>query len=355
MKYKVKSEYVMGQYILKQKCKVVFCFLVIYAAFVYMMPLNAEESPLNDSYFIGETPGSAAIGRGNAYTAVASSPFASYWNPAALVKNADNIFAVSMDMFTKTSLDSDVIEETLPLEGRKLNYIGVCGPQIGFYWRPLSNRVDSSSGTLAGVNFEETIDEKINVYGITIAVPNSNIVDFGMNINLLTGMIGYSRIANNVPEVVISDGMGWGLDWGLIYRVSEGLNVGAVLMNGPAYMYWDEYDRYQLPPILRAGVDMQLSNLMSLGVDYEKGYYDDSLDDSEIIHVGIEQYVKKAVIMRAGIYGKDLNDKYNTTYTAGIGYRKNGYNIDIAMKQYYLNKDKGSEIKRFILSCYILF
>ena len=61
--------------------KTVFVILMIFQA---TQTLMAEKSPLNDSYFLGEIPDSAAIGMGQAYVGVSGGPFSSYWNPAGL-------------------------------------------------------------------------------------------------------------------------------------------------------------------------------------------------------------------------------------------------------------------------------
>ncbi len=327
-------------------------YLFIIVILCNFISVYAAKSPLNDFYFYGEVPDSQAIGRGEAYAGVIGSPFAPYWNPAGLVSLKRSNLGISLNIYSEGDIESDLIKKSYPLEGRSLNYISVCGEQVGFYWRSLSNRIDISSGRVAGVDFEQTIDEKINMFGISVAVPHSEKTDFGMNINFITGIIGLSRIEGSVPTVEVSDGFGWGLDWGIIYKVTEGLNAGISLLNGPAIIYWEDFAEDRLPPVFRGGFDIQLSQLMSLGLDYEKGFYDDSVKDKEKIHMGIEQYITKNFLLRAGIYGSDFYDVYRTVYTTGVGYRKKDYSIDMAAKQYYINENK---LKRFSLSVVIPF
>jgi hypothetical protein len=331
---------------------------VIYLLFILFtggsLIVYAADSPLDDTYFLGEVPDSAAIGRGQAYTGVIGSPFAPYWNPAGLVKLEKNGFGVSLNIRSESDLEDDIVKESYALEGRKLNFISVCSNKIGFFWRPLVNRVDKSSGIINGMNYEEELDVKVNMFGVSVAVPHADRIDFGMNINFISGIIGYSKIEGSDPMVEISGGLGWGLDWGLIYRIFDNLNLGLALMNAPAWIYWEEYSKDRLPMIFRAGADLQLNKLMSFGIDYENGLYDDCADN-DIIHVGIEQYVTKNFLLRAGMYGNDFDDKYKTTYTFGVGYKMASYNIDIAAKQYYLPGNNSEILRRLSLSGIVPF
>ncbi len=327
-------------------------FLIMLVSPVLVM---CEKSPLTDSYLLGEVPDSAAIGRGEAYVGVVGMPFSPYWNPAGLVSTKKSSLGISLNVTSQSDEDSSLIKESYPLEGRKLNFISVCGKQVGFFWRPVTNRADTSSGTINGIFYEETLDVKINMFGITVAVPHSTRVDFGMNINFITGMLGVSHLEGGIPAIIISDGLGWGLDWGLIYNVNEGLNIGVSLLNGPGMIYWEDYSLDRFPPLFRAGVDIRLGQLMTMGFDYEKGFYDDSVEDDEKMHIGIEQYIKSDLIVRGGIYGSNFEDELNSTYTAGVGYIKSNYCIDLAFKQYYINKNPSGKLRRMSISGTIPF
>ncbi len=307
---------------------------------------------LSDKYYIGEMPSSQAIGRGGAFVAVGGSAYAAFWNPAGLSLLENNKLGISANIYSETSLDVAILNKKYPLQGQKINFISIVAPQAGVYWRPLVNRVDKSTGTSNGVDYTEKIDVKISVFGLTIAVPHTDEIDFGMNINFIFGTLGLARIKGGIPTATIHYGYGWGLDWGLIYKVSDIFNVGISLLNGPAWIYWDGFGNHALPPILRSGINMQFSELMSVGIDYKKGFYDDSLNDAGIIHLGIEHYLLRNFIIRGGIFGSDFNNHYTTTYTAGIGYRKENYMFDIAFKQFYETK---TQVRRFSISGVISF
>ncbi len=249
-------------------------------------------------------------------------------------------------MVNHTKIDRKLLNNILFLEDKNINFLSVCGPQLGVYYRPLSDKTDTYT-TDTG---EEELQVNLNQYGITVSVEHAENVYFGMNINYLSGMAGYSVIQGTSPEIKISDGVGWGLDWGIIYDISEFINVGITVLNGPGRFYWDKFDTSYLPLIIRAGMDIQLTNLMSMGIDYENGLYDDTVSDqSDLIRLGIEHYLAENFIIRGGMYGSDLEDKYKTTYTGGIGYKKENYLLDIAVRQFFL-QDEGKEVRRLSLS-----
>jgi hypothetical protein len=335
--------------------KLVILIISAIICFAFAPDVWSVDSPLTDSYFLGEVPNAAAIGMGGAYTAMTGNPFAPYWNPAGLVTVKRSNLGVSMNIYSDSDLDQDLVEETFPLEASKLNYISVCGEQVGFYWRTLSNRIDVSTYTLAGTDYEERIDEKVNVFGITVAVPHSGNVDFGMNMNLFTGMLGYYIIEGSTPTVYISDGIGWGLDWGLLYNLDSNISFGVTVHNFPAMIYWEDFRQNTLPVIFRGGVNLRLSNLMAVGIDYESADYDESLAGDDLMHFGIEQFLTSSVIIRAGMYGNDFNDKYAVVYTTGLGFKKEEYSIDLAAKRYYIDNTESGKVTRLSLSGVIPF
>ncbi|MFH1415824.1 MAG: hypothetical protein ABIH89_07055 [Elusimicrobiota bacterium] len=331
--------------------RIILVFLIV-ASFIR---LEAAESPLSEIFFAGEIPNSAAIGRGMAYCAVTPSPYAPYWNPGGLVKMQHSMLGVSFNLNANSYTETHVLKDSYPLEGRSLNFISVCGDQVGIYWRPLSSRIDYSSWTVSGIKGEETIEGKISMCGVTVAVPHNELVDFGMNINYISGIIGVSRVEGNDVSLVVSDGYGWGLDWGLIYSVTPNVNMGLTLLNCPAYIYWEDYDKDRLPVFFRTGFDIRLAGLAALGIDYANGPEVGPATGNGIFYFGIEQYVKNNIIARAGVSGKDFNDAYKTMYTAGLGFSSNGYGIDIAFRHYYLDNNESSKVTRSSVSGVVPF
>ncbi|MDA3792149.1 MAG: hypothetical protein PF545_00615 [Elusimicrobia bacterium] len=326
--------------------------LIILAVFVHGTGnIYGESSPLSDKYYIGEVPGADAIGRGGAFAGAMGSPFAPYWNPAGLAVIKNNRLGVAANILSDSKIDSSIIKKIYALEDRNLNFISVAAPQVAVYWRKLSDRVDISSYTEpGGIEVKTVVDEKLNQFGVSVSIANTERTYFGMNINYLTGILGYSKVRGSTVSVVISDGYGWGLDWGLIFDVSERLNVGLTLLNGPAVIYWEDYSSESLPLIFRGGLDLKMSNLMTLGIDYENGVYDDSVKSNDILHVGIEHYISQNFVLRGGMSGNDLSDKNKTTYSAGIGYKEEGYSVDLSAIQYCIKQQEYESVRRFSIS-----
>ncbi|MGM0441557.1 MAG: hypothetical protein ACQEQC_03965 [Elusimicrobiota bacterium] len=313
--------------------------------------LGSSNPPLKDKYFLGEEPGSYALGRGGAFSAVMATPFAPYWNPGGLQQIENNRFGISANIINDSDIDQNKLADLFILEEKKINFLSVCASQVGVYYRPLSNRADTYNTDTQS----KELHVNLNQYGVTVSVEHAENVNFGMNINYLSGMSGYSVIESSSPEVTISKGYGWGLDWGLIYEASEFVNVGVTLLNGPAQFYWEEFDTNYLPLIVKTGLDVQLSQLMSLGINYENGLYDDTVTGkNDLLRLGIEHYLGDNFVARAGIYGTDLEDKYKSTYTGGIGYKKENYLVDIAMRQFYL-RENTEQVRRFSISGVIPF
>ncbi len=309
--------------------RAVICLIIIFSA----GSETAAASALEDAYYLGKMPGGAALGRGGAYSAVRGDYFASYWNPASLAALGESAFVFSSDFLTMGTKDK-VKAISDPLSGGKISYIGIAGPEVGIYWMPLSRVTDKSTGTVNGDYYELKRDIRVNVAGVSVGVRHAENVDFGMNINFLFGTLGEAEILGDSASAEVPYGYGWGLDWGLIYRVSEYLSAGVSLKNGPSYIYWDKgYGRDRLPVVLRSGFEIRLTDLMSSAFEYEHIYADSSVSPRNRTHLGFEHVLTENLTIRAGVYGSNLDREEGRVYTAGLGYSFERYNVDIAARQ----------------------
>ncbi len=328
---------------MKKEALLTVLFLILFSGVS-----SGDKSPFSDFFFFGEMPDAAAIAMGGAYTASSQSPFAAYWNPAAIARISQNNYAFSYNLSIQSQKDAEKIREQLPLEGRGINFIAISAPEIGVYYRRLSNRVDEKGG--------EYLDGRMSIFGITVAVPQEGNADFGMNINYITGMTGY--YSPELDNPVISSAFGWGLDWGLIYRVSPQLRMGLSLHNAPAYVYWGEWDTQRLPLLFRGGVELYLSRIVKASAVYETGAFEDRRAvKNNLIRFGIEQRVGDSVALRAGVYGreKDFDDRYMLNYTAGVGYVLDNYRLDVALERFYPRGISSSRTERYSMSAAIPF
>ncbi len=325
--------------------------IIILITFILSASVSfADRSPFSkrDLYFYGEIPDAAAIAMGGAYTASPDTPFAAYWNPAALAQIQNNNLVFSANLSIQSSGDIDSVKKCLPLEGRGINFVSLSAPEVGVYYRRLSKRINETD--------DDYLDGRVSVFGITVGVEHSASTNFGMNINYISGMAGYYETGNDSP--VISAGYGWGLDWGLIYKASPLINIGLTLHNAPAYIYWEEWKTDRLPMLFRAGGELRLSRLMSFSVVYESSEFKDKrIKKGDLIRFGIEQRLHESIVLRGGIYGreKDFDDRYSLVYSAGIGYMQDSYGIDTAFKRYYPDGSSSSMTDRYSVSGVIPF
>ncbi len=310
----------------------------------------AERSPFSerDMFYYGETPDAAAIAMGGSHVASMNTPFAAYWNPAAMAEVKNNSFVFSANVSVQSENDVELIKKSLPLEGRGINFVSISSPEVGVYYRRLSNRVDESE--------DDYLDGRVSVFGITVGVKHSASTNFGMNINYISGMAGYYDSEDVSP--VISSGYGWGLDWGLIYKASPLINIGITLHNAPTYMYWEEWKTDRLPMLFRAGGELKLSRLMVFSVSYESSEFEDiRVKKGDILRFGIEQRIHESIVLRGGVYGRNkyFDDRYSLVYSAGVGYMHDSYGIDAALKRYYPDGSSSSLTDRYTVSGVIPF
>lgn len=327
----------MGKFI----CRI-FCILTI--ALVVTIPSTwAEEAPTLFNSYDGAVIGGRAIGMGEAFVGVADNADAVYWNPAGLVKLQGNSVTVGFNIQTATKQDLNEVLSKDPLKGGKLIYLSFAGGQGGLSWRPLSNFKKSTYSEDLTTNTQswETKEIRINEFLLSLAVPYTEKMSVGFNINYLSGNLAVSSKSKtagvwNEPSANVSSGYGFGVDLGLLYKLTPFMNLGVMMQNMAAYIYWDDYARDKLPLNLRIGTAFKLTNLLTFAYDFEKRFYPRA-DETENYHLGLEQLLFEAVVLRVGIYGKDWNKPQETTYTYGLGYFKDNYYLDLALRKNYVN------------------
>ena len=323
-------------------------YLIVFMLIIFFSgaaPYAAGESaPTLYNSYDGAVIGARAIGMGEAFVAVADNPDAVYWNPAGLAKVQKNSLAVGFNI--QTAARKEDLNEVLskdPLKGGKLLYLSFAGSQGGLSWRPLSNfkRSVYTENLTTNTQSWETKEIRVNAFLLSLAVPYTDKMDVGFNINYLSGNLGVSSKSKtggvwNEPSANVSSGYGFGVDMGLMYKLTPFMNLGVMMQNLAAYIYWDDYARDKLPFNLRVGTAFKMTNLLTFAYDFEKRFYPKA-DGMEVYHLGLEQLLFKVVAVRVGMYGKEWNDPKQTTYTYGLGYFKDDYYLDLALKKNYVN------------------
>ena len=81
-------------------------------------------------------------------------------------------------------------------------------------------------------------------------------------------------------------------------------------------------------------------------MEWENRYYR-QVSEQDFTRIGLEQMLGSIVALRAGISGTDLNDKQNTTFSAGLGFTTSGIGVSITAEDYKLNLE---DVYRYIIS-----
>lgn len=322
-----------------------------------------DAAPVDFNDFDGGMVGARALGMGNALVAVRNVAEAPYWNPAGLNLLKNNMFSVSLDMFRTSRIKTDELFRVESLRGRKLTYLSVTGHNGALYFRPLANKyVETVLDASDPLNNVETKEIKINAFGLSLAnrsMYTDSATSVGMNIAFLTGSLATSRIAQGeAPQVNLSDGNGFTIDWGTMIQLNENFLLGLTVQNVPGYIYWEDYRKTQLPVLLRMGFSLELPNLLTFSTEYERRYYRNTGEKPKFIHLGVEQHLGYFIRARGGIYGDDLGDPDTVNHTAGIGLQKRGYIIDFAFRK-YLQTDsktlKREKVYQYVMSIIMPF
>jgi len=113
-------------------------------------------------------------------------------------------------------------------------------------------------------------------------------------------------------------------------------------------MWWDNYDKEQLPFGIRGGLSFKIPGSSVIAFDLEKKYYRDENPgpDETVTHLGLEQALGKALKIRLGTYSPDFNNQDETSFTFGLGFESNGYKLSLAAEKY---KITGCDVDRYVL------
>lgn len=299
-----------------------------------------ESSPIFYNSFNGIPIGAKPIGMGESFVALADNADAPYWNPAGLVFLESNLCTFMFDLARSKAKGEDVANREA-LQGNWFTYLSFCSSLGGLSWRPLSDFREEDGSDSSDYSEREI---KINKYTLSFAIPYSPKVSFGMNISYFYGSLGVAQDATP-PRANISTGNGWGLDWGLIYVYSPLLKMGISLENGPAYIYWRDYRADRLPLNLRIGLGIKMAEFLNLASDFEQRFYVRKNGDREsrpIYHLGLEYAPTRNIFLRLGTFGENWSKERNVAYTWGLGFKRDSYLFDFAVKRYYVDGIKGA-------------
>ncbi|MBD3272150.1 MAG: hypothetical protein GF384_06400 [Elusimicrobia bacterium] len=295
-----------------------------------------EPAPIRFDAFDGGRVGAKAQSMGFAFTAIANNADASFWNPAGLLNLSTNIFSISLDAIRQSRLSTQEIIRGEPLRGRRLTFLVFAGQNGAIGFRPLSD-IDETiilDSTDPDRNYEKR-EVKINSFFLSAASAYNDAMNMGITVAYLNGRLGTVRTEQgSTASIGLDDGNGIKVDWSLLYKPNDVIAMGITGQNLPGIIWWGDYEKTTIPVFMQAGFMVRLTGLMSITYDYEKRFYRDGRDRPQIDHIGMEHIVTEYLKIRGGMYGEELNDTESVHYTAGLGYVKGGYFVDIAMDTY---------------------
>jgi len=331
---------------IKHKSQIVrFGFFILLVFFISKINLSAQKAPTSYNSYDGDAPGAEALSMGYAFTSVANDASAIYYNPAGLAQLDAKCLSASYEAARLSSLNKDQVFSSDTIKNSGINFIAISGGKGALSFRPLSDEVIQ---TINGNNWDNT-EIKINAYTLSAAQLNENGVMAGINFTYLSGSIAESKMQNNVPSATLSDGRGLSLDIGFLFSISKIVTLGVKFQNLLGTMWWDNFDKEQLPFGLRGGFSFKIPGSTIFAVELEKEYFRDENPgpDQIITHFGLEQALGKSLKVRLGAFSSDFNDQNQTSYTYGLGYEFNKYKLSLAGQNY---KISNTDVVRYLIS-----
>ncbi len=263
--------------------------------------------------------GARAKAMGNAFTALATGLESSYYNPAGLPFLEHKEVTAS---YRSLSLDRQFtfIGFGLPIHpkiegGKEKTFNG----GLALTW--IRSAVDNIDGRDSDGQRSANLSNSENAFALTFALNPAKRFSLGLSIKILW---------NRFPDIGINgktvSASGVGLDFGVLYKPTEWISVGAVVKDINSKYRWNTDKLYgedgsettnKFPKIFRTAVAFTLPQLQSVvfAVDFEQLYKEKLFSEkvNDKIHFGAEADVYKQVKVRSG-----LDDG---SFTAGGGYQ----------------------------------
>ncbi len=327
-----------------------------------------------------------SLGMGNAFTAVADDVSAVFYNPAGLTQSgfvglqgSAGVTAPGMGKFQDVFKLAEDIEK---FEGNQDDFYKLMGsiPEnlgasamgfggANFKAIGLSGNVNTDFRSWKEDNETGVENEMLMEGGLTIGQElisppmGAGTISYGANLRM--GQMQKNEYVieeenNNIfKNVVSASDRGYGVDAGVLAKLTDIVTVGAQVRNIVATEYtpegteeryeydiedenWgdpteEDYtaDSYQPMRNLRAGAAVQIPIIgTTIAADLDNLPPLTAGDKEMAYHLGVEQNLFfNALSLRGGAYGDfaDLEEGENRTYTAGIGFNLVKFHVDAAV------------------------
>jgi len=320
----------------------VLCLTVVTALMAAGVVHSGDRAPTIYNTYDGFEPGARAIAMGGAFCSISDDPSGIYHNPAGLSDITQGLVSITYEPTRQSELTTDQVFAQESLQGRSIQYLAFITQKGAFSWRPLANSVKLVQN---GLDWSKN-EVVVNAYTISTSHTAENGIATGLNLTFLSGSIAQSKVVSAIPYTNISDGYGFTMDLGFMYKPAPQIRMGLNLRNLAGYMWWDDFEKDQLPFVMRAGVDFQIQKFTNFAMEWENRYYRIA-NEQNITHFGIEQWLGSILALRAGISGTDLNDKESSTFSAGVGYTDKGMELSLTAEKYRVDL---TDVVRYVMS-----
>ncbi|MCL2798891.1 MAG: hypothetical protein FWD54_01205 [Endomicrobia bacterium] len=306
----------------------------IIAIFVVMLLLQtqnvfARKPPTQPNSYDGAPPMARSMAMGGAGSAIISSHESYFYNSANLAYMLGSYIGAAAVILRQSDASPSQVGAADP-SGQGLTGAYVIKDSGAFYWQALSDNSISYTSSGGGSHNTQTY---INALSFAAGQKSNKGLSIGLNMSYLYGKIGESGIyAGGTPYANIASGNGFTMDLSFLYPVGRNIYTSVNFQNIAGFMFWNNYNTEQLPFAIRMGTAYILGNSI-LAIDWDKKFYRFGDLEEEHYYMGLEQYLSRAICVRAGTAADSNFDPKTMKYTYGLGLKIKTFEIAFAGEQ----------------------
>jgi hypothetical protein len=293
-----------------------YLFFIV-AFLVLPFRLWAEELSHIPGAFVDIGYGARPMGMGGAFTGLADDQNAVLWNPAGLMQ----------------------------LKGSGVSFMWA--KQLGFipynylvYARPLGE--SQRLGAALIYSGDEVLSETTAIisYASSLKYLGKTFSPFSLALNLKFRWASFGNNPEPDPEKVTGDALGYGLDLGLMWKISDKVSAGMLFRDLYNDINWNssvsgDYSE-AVPSEYTLGVAYRPSVNSIITLDLRKALYRDTEDR---LMLGLEQKFFRTICLRAG-WGQNVGGHYsNQDIAFGLGLYHSLKRLDFSFDFAYLVND----------------
>lgn len=250
--------------------------------------------------------GARPLGMGSAFVAISDDATAIYWNPAGLARLSHREIQIQhAEQFGGT-----VNHDVFTLAGQtSVGGIGIGLLRLGVDKIPLTTLENPSRNP--SPDNRPIITEFVGTSDYNLYFSYGHLIRSNFSIGASLKLIW--------RKLIVGNGSGYGIDFGLLYTPGRGFFVGLVGRDlTPTKISYDSGATDQIPPSLMFGMAYHYSlkainSRLTLSISTNIGEEKSTIEDLEEIQIGLEYKFKNLLAFRAGADGDHL--------TAGAGLR----------------------------------